>query len=99
MKLLYLSCHETLEYDEVTMFLGMGHSVFSVGAYLQPQVPTGQQLRSPIRGAAVDRDDLAEFWRLCPTPEDCVPCLTQSFLDRFDAVIVMHRPDWVEATT
>ena len=34
MKILYLSCHSILEYDEVKLLTGMGHYVFSPGAYV-----------------------------------------------------------------
>ena len=33
MKILYLSSHEILEYDEVSLLTEMGHDVFSLGAY------------------------------------------------------------------
>ncbi len=34
MNILYFSCHEILEYDEVKLFTEMGHNVISMGAYL-----------------------------------------------------------------
>jgi len=39
MKILYLSCHSILEYDEVKLFNELGHEVFSVGAYTNPARP------------------------------------------------------------
>ena len=35
-KILYMSCHEILEYDEVKLFAELGHEVYSLGAYTQP---------------------------------------------------------------
>lgn len=35
-KILYLSVHEILEYDEVKLFAELGHEVYSLGAYTQP---------------------------------------------------------------
>ena len=37
MKILYLSCHAVLEYDELKLLTEMGHDVFSIGAYSNPQ--------------------------------------------------------------
>lgn len=37
MNILYLSCHSILEYDEVKLFWEMGHKVFSMGSYANPQ--------------------------------------------------------------
>lgn len=49
MKILYLSCHEILEYDEVSLLTELGHDVFSMGAYSNPQVEGG--LRPSIKDA------------------------------------------------
>lgn len=37
MKILYISCHAILEYDEVKLLTELGHDVFSVGAYSDPK--------------------------------------------------------------
>jgi len=39
MKILYLSCHETLEADELTVLDKLGHQVFSIGHYIDPRKP------------------------------------------------------------
>lgn len=36
MRILYLSCHSVLEYDELKLFSEMGHEIFSMGAYSNP---------------------------------------------------------------
>lgn len=35
-KILYLSCHEILEYDELKLFSELGYECYSLGAYTQP---------------------------------------------------------------
>jgi glycosyltransferase involved in cell wall biosynthesis len=39
MKILYLSCHETLEADELKVLDSLGHQVFSMGHYVDPLNP------------------------------------------------------------
>lgn len=39
MNILYLGSHSVLEYDQVKLWTQMGHSVFSIGAYSDPQNP------------------------------------------------------------
>lgn len=39
MNILYISCHETLEYDELRVLDKLGHNVFSVGHYTDPRNP------------------------------------------------------------
>ena len=97
MKVLYLSCHAILEYDEFSLLREIGVDVFSVGAYLTPNTTNGKRLRPPINDATADADDLAAFRNLVRPGDDNRKCLTRDFLNRFDAVIVMHKPDWVEA--
>jgi hypothetical protein len=46
MKILYLSVHEILEYDEVSLLTEMGHDVFSLGAYTVSN--KGGQMRGEI---------------------------------------------------
>lgn len=46
MKILYLSVHEILEYDEIKLFTEMGHEVFSMGAYMSSN--RGGEMRGEI---------------------------------------------------
>ena len=87
MKLLYLSCHCVLEYDEIKLFKELGIDVFAHGVYKNPNEP-GDPKRPAIRGE-VDPHllDLAEK---CEKEE-----LSRELIEQFDAVMVMHRPDWV----
>jgi glycosyltransferase involved in cell wall biosynthesis len=97
MKILYLSCHEVLEYDELSMLSEIGIDLFSTGAYRTPLAPAGETLRPPLPNLHVDPDDDAEYCRLLKSNNDVRDCLCPGFLRRFDAVIVMHRPEWVRA--
>jgi hypothetical protein len=49
MKILYLSCHSILEYQELKLFTELGYEVFSHGAYLNLASP-GDEKRPAIEG-------------------------------------------------
>lgn len=95
MKILYLSCHSVLEYDEVKLFHELGYEIFSPGAYLDP---SGGDLRPEIPGLVYDPDILEQFHRICGNHpgEDAKDYLTPEFVDNFDTVIIMHTPRWVQ---
>lgn len=94
MKILYLSCHSILEYDEVKLLTELGHDVFSPGAYLDPSVsPDG--MRPTLPEVEYDPEDVAAFHALGTPGRDNKELLTKEFVDRFDAVIVMHVPKWI----
>lgn len=97
MKLLYLSCHGSLEYDEVSLFHEMGIQVFSPGAYLDPS--KGEPMMRPgIPGLVYDPVDL-ELWHKVEqankTGHDSKEFLSKELIDRFDVIVVMHTPQWV----
>lgn len=57
MKLLYFSCHETLEHDELSMFSKLGFEVFPIGHYTkfdQPIKSSREKLDIPVMQEAVD---------------------------------------------
>jgi len=87
MKLLYLSCHEILEYDEIKLFLELGIDVFSFGAYLNPEKPgLGKRSSLPLK-----QDPVAlELAKKC-TKEKMLPEL----INLFDVIFVMHTPAWI----
>lgn len=97
-KILYLSCHSILEHDEVKMFHGLGHEVFSPGAYVEPLNPGDASLRPGIPGLVYDPDILKQYHRLAAQHpgEDTKDHLTKEFVDNFDCVIVMHLPRWIQ---
>ena len=88
MKILYLSCHSVLEYDEIKLFYEMGLDVFSHGAYGDPE-NQGDGMRPKIPGLKAD-PKILEIWRR--TPKDH---LTEEMVEPFDTVIVMSLPHWV----
>lgn len=94
MKLLYLSCHEVLEYDEVSLFRELGIDVFAAGAYLSPRHCTAR-LRPALPNWTVDENDLEAYQRIASPTGDARDALTLDFVDRFDAVMVMHLPRWI----
>jgi len=95
MRILYLSCHSILEYDEVSMFNDLGHYVFSPGAYVEPRNPGDNSLRPGLLNIKYDQDDIDAWHSLGKPGRDNKECLTREFIKRFDAVIVMHIPKWI----
>jgi glycosyltransferase involved in cell wall biosynthesis len=96
MRILYLSCHSVLEFDEIRLFRELGHYVFSPGAYVEPLNPGDAALRPGISDLGYDPDDLAHFHRLGNPGVDNKDRLTIEFVNRFDAVVIMHLPRWIE---
>ena len=68
MRILYVSDHSVLEFDELSLFTDMGYDVFSCGAYRQPaghyDLP-----RPGIKGARYHKD-LDEIWTANPNKND-----------------------------
>lgn len=86
MKLLYLSCHSILEYDELKLFTELGIDWFSLGSYVFPQKPV-DSIRPPIQHKPDD-------WLIQNAPpRDNIP---QEFLSHFDTIMVMHVPEWID---
>lgn len=97
MKILYLSCHSILEFDEVKLFHELGYEIFSPGAYVEPRNPGDASLRPGIPGLVYNQDLLNQFHKICGEHpgEDGKDYLTKEFVDNFDTVIVMHLPRWI----
>jgi hypothetical protein len=95
MRILYLSCHSILEYDEIKLLRELGHYVFSPGAYVEPRNVGDATLRPGI-DMDYDAEDLRLWHQIPITPErDQKSNIPRSFVERFDAVIVMHMPSWI----
>lgn len=90
MKILYLSCHEILEYDELKLFTELGHEVFSLGAYTQPG---GEEHR---KRPALDLPYNPHFIELSLQYDRRK--LHPEMLEGIDAVIVMHEPSFIGYT-
>lgn len=97
MKILYLSVHEILEFDEVKLLNELGYEIFSPGAYVDLGNRGDHCLRPQIPGLAYDPDILEQYHRIgAQHPgEDGKLYLTKDFVDNFDCVLVMHWPDYV----
>jgi len=87
MKILYLSCHSILEYDEVKLLTELGHDVFSMGSYINPESPHDKK-RPPIQGKYDDH--LIELSHQY-TKDNLHPEL----IEPFDVIIVIHIPQWI----
>lgn len=96
-KILYLSCHEILQWDECNLLIELGHDVFCPGAYVSEDNKGDLNLRPGLPKGA-NFDELMQQWHALGKPgKDNKECLTVDFLKNFDMVIVMHLPQWVHA--
>lgn len=86
MKIHYISHHAILEYDEVQMFLDMGHEVFSNGAYLDPKGHVTLP-RPGLKGGKYYEDYVKLATENPPTN------LPEELIEPFDVIIVMHNPN------
>jgi hypothetical protein len=96
MRILYLSCHSILEYDEVLLLSQLGHYVFSPGAYVEPDNPGYMSLRPGLNDVKYDDEDIKQWHALGKEGKDNKECLTKEFVDRFDCIIIMHLPKWIK---
>jgi hypothetical protein len=92
---LYLSCHEVLEYDELRMLSEIpGINVFSPGAYIDPR--SGSKFRPPLPISYPE--EWIDAWNtITPTPEkpNHKYHLTPESVEPFDVIIVMHHWPWL----
>ncbi len=82
MKILYLGCHEILEFDEVRLFTEMGHEVFSLGGAYQNS-NKGGNLRGEIPGLLLYPDLVAK----AQTKED----ISEELIDWADIILMTHN--------
>lgn len=87
MRILYLSCHEVLERDELALFSELGHEVFSPGGAFQN--PKSDGLKRPPVDAEY-HEHLAQVAIQCSKEH-----LHKELIDWADVIMIMHRPDWV----
>lgn len=86
-KILYLSCHEILEYDELKLFSELGYECYSLGAYTQPG---GDEHR---KRPALDLPYNPHFIELSLQYQR--ENLHEDMLEGIDIVIVMHVTTWI----
>lgn len=87
MKILYLSCHEILEYDELKLFSELGYECYSLGAYTQPG---GEDHR---KRPALDLPYNPHFIELAMQYDRRK--LHPEMLEGIDVVIIMHEPSFI----
>jgi glycosyltransferase involved in cell wall biosynthesis len=87
MKLLYVSCHSILEYDEVKLFAELGIDVFSHGTYKNPK-----QIDDPKR-PTLDLPDHSDFCELIKNDDKMN--IPQEIIDWADVILFNGRNDWV----
>jgi hypothetical protein len=87
-RILYVSTHHILEYDDLRLLRSLGHEVFSIGFYRDPRQPWGPAFRPPIE-EKMSSFDFAGALRAtgCGPKQKELP---RRFLRLFDAIIVMH---------
>lgn len=86
MRILYLSCHAILEYDELRVFEDLGIDYFSVGSYVIPTNPADK-----IRPALTHRPPVEMYDQSIPPGEK----LPRAFVEQFDTIIAMHVPEFI----
>lgn len=95
--ILYLSCHEVLEENEVRLFHELGYDIFSPGAYVCPENRGDGHLRPDITGLKYKQEFIDAYNKLAGSMpgKDIKDHLSKEFVDLFDIVIVMHIPHWI----
>jgi hypothetical protein len=86
MRLLYLSCHAVLEFDELTLFDELGIEFCSLGAYSNPKEPS-DNIRPPLKTEPNPK------WISMQCSKENV---SQDFINEFDVLMIMHMPEWIE---
>lgn len=101
MKILYLSCHIVLEFDELKILNQLGHDVTVVGGYINPKNPHVDTRPSLDINTNLER--VEKIHNLYNTnlkrgisPENCSNTLSKDVVDDYDVIYVMHRLDWIE---
>lgn len=87
MKILYLSCHSILEYDETKLLTELGHEVFSHGAYVNPQAP--QDIKRPATQAKYNEHMAVLATRFSKDQ------LHEEMIEWADTIIIQHVPEWI----
>ena len=89
-RILYLGCHEVLEYDDLRMFTDLGHEVFSLGHFTEAGSPTLMRKGRPEFYSPTDFENFLSLGGDVATRT-----LPKNFVKTFDLVIIVHVVDWV----
>lgn len=91
-RILYYSVHETLEYDEISLFESIGHTVFSLGSYFPIDASN-----NPFRPAVEPSPDVEALSAIFERTgcrfvfnNNAETHLTKEFVQEFDIIVVMH---------
>lgn len=87
MKILYLPCHSILEFEEVKLFTELGHEVFSLGSYINPNTP--HDPKRPKIEAPVNE------YLLNVALQSSKENLHEKLIDWADVIFIQHKPEWV----
>ncbi|MFJ7928412.1 glycosyltransferase [Peribacillus sp. NPDC096448] len=99
MKILYVSMHEVLEYEEILLLKELGHEVFSLGF---SSTEAGRAYRPNLFNHQNDSNITKKWEELQINPASYGPGfyhyvkLTKDFVDNFDVIIVMHSSTFIE---
>lgn len=97
MKILYLSCHEILGYDDAKLLFALGHQVFSPGAAVCGENRGDNGLR-PLIEKCENYDYLMQEWhKLGKEGLDNKENISLEFVKNFDLVIVVHIDKWISS--
>ena len=89
-RLLFVSAHSILEFDELKLFHELGISVFSHGAYVDPRDNSGDPKRPPL--------DIPHYPELCAIARGCAKEeLDGRLIEWADVVLFMGVVEWIEA--
>lgn len=89
MKILYLSCHSILEYDELKLFNELGYDWFSMGSYANPGNPADK--KRPALDGKYNDHFIALEGRY--SKDNIHPEL----IEPHDIIFVSHITDWVKS--
>lgn len=87
-KLLYMSCHSTLEHQELQLFADMGIDFFSLGAYAD--LAGHPSLSRPSIVGGIPHPEFLKY--NYEYPKTNIP---KEFFDNFNVIMVMHQPEWI----
>jgi hypothetical protein len=98
MKILYVSCHSVLEYDELRMFDSLGIEVFSLGTYLNLNEDWHAKTRPKLNLKNWKYENYESYLKYIDYTKhpDCRLNISKEFADKFDIIYVMG---WLEPIT
>lgn len=93
MRILYLSCHSPLEYEEIKLLTELGHEVISNGAYRNPFKPDRRAgvERPPIPNAYYN-PELAQLM-----PSEYGALIPRKLIDWCDCILIQGIERWLPA--